>query len=185
MLCYKEAGKQHRCTECDFESSLTTKMMSHKKREHGIPYDFVCESCGMDFLEKGRLLQHQKVHTNTRAKDHKCGICEYCSDRRSEVRRHTKKVHNVINIEMRCQHCEFEAGELSKLETHLQKSHRDEAQTMSCDKCKFSAYHGPTMEFHVNSMHNAKCELCSFRVGSSIGLKAHISKKHLKRKTNM
>ena len=95
------------------------------------------------------------------------------------------KVHNVINIEMRCQHCEFEAGELSKLETHLQKSHRDEAQTMSCDKCKFSAYHGPTMEFHVNSMHNAKCELCSFRVGSSIGLKAHISKKHLKRKTNM
>ena len=127
-------------------------MKKHKKREHGIPYD------------------------------HKCGICEYQSDRPSEVKRHKKSVHNTLNIEMKCQHCDFEAEELAELETHLQGSHGDAVQLKSCDKCKFSAYHGPTLEFHTNSMHNAKCELCSFVGASSSRLKLHISQKHLKPK---
>ena len=175
------------CNECDFQSSISRKMRSHKKKMHGIPFEYVCESCGQDFLNEGHLKRHQLTHESddsgsrqVQKKDHHCDICEYKSDRPSEVKRHSNKVHSTIDIEMKCQECNFEARQLHELESHLQESHCDKVQLKSCDKCKFSAYHDPTMKFHVGSMHDVKCELCSYITPSPSLLKRHISTKHLK-----
>ena len=170
------------CKHCDFQSTSCKKLTEHEKKIHGVPYKFVCESCGHDFKANYDLIRHKKVHDKTRQKKRRCGFCTYETDDLRSARRHQNQIHGKIKFEMKCLLCKFETDKLEILETHLQESHKDDVTSVSCEKCQFSAFHRPTMAVHMNTMHDVKCELCSYVGATMTRLKAHISLAHIKKK---
>ena len=166
-----------KCSQCDHITTSVWMTSKHEKVAHGIPYEFICDSCGVDFQTHGKLKRHQISHSD---KKNKCGLCTFQAARKESVKRHLKYVHGADKIDMTCKSCDFEADEHEKLEAHIKDTHADTAELSTCGKCKFSSYHDPSFKAHVKSMHNTKCELCSHEAASSKRLQMHILSWHMR-----
>ena len=43
------------CNQCDFESASKVDVAKHKKECHGVPYEYVCEFCGKEYIKAASL----------------------------------------------------------------------------------------------------------------------------------
>ena len=96
----RTTGSKTTCTQCDFETFSTLQMRSHEKKAHGVPCDFICDTCGKDFLSKSRLKRHKLTHERARDKsavqapDLKCQLCSYEGATTAKaLRRHIEEAH--------------------------------------------------------------------------------------------
>ena len=167
------------CTQCDFHTSSNSLMRSHQKNSHGVPYDFVCETCGRDFKSGSHLKRHQMSHSAKETKS--CGLCS--NKTLKHVANHWKSNHKNVTLDLKCQNCDFEAIKLAQIETHMRDSHGDGAKEISCGKCDFSAFHAPTVASHIKSVHDLdlKCQLCSYEGSTTKGLRCHIEVAHIRK----
>ena len=188
---YQQPTQQ--CSLCDFSSTLVSLLSKHAKDTHGTPYDYVCDSCGKDYLNESKLDNHMKRHSGI--KDVKCNLCTFETSQIFYIKRHWEYVHKGVNVETKCQYCDFEVPkllnlktkfkhaqvQLATLETHLKVEHNDVAIIGSCAKCKFTAYNKTTMSVHIKSMHDLQCELCSYEGKSPKHLRVHINNAHIRK----
>ena len=171
---------QIKCSQCDQSAANKKEMARHGKLMHGIAYEFVCDSCGLDFPTNFKLKDHKVRHHDK--KSMKCGLCNFETANKASRKRHLKNVHEGVDVDIKCTECIFEAKEHEELENHLLDTHYDitNISLSTCSECGFSTYHEPTFKAHVKSMHGTKCELCTFSATSRKRLQMHIESWHMR-----
>ena len=140
-------------------------------------YDFVCPTCSRDFANRASLVTHKKRHKfNT--KFYNCSFCNYKTESKQVLGRHSKAEHKEENVDKICKLCNFEAKDVEAIEKHLIVGHKEETNKRTCEQCQFTAFHEPTMSEHMTIHEGNNCKLCAFRGNSKMNLRKHLHQMH-------
>ncbi|KAK0040390.1 zinc finger protein 91 [Biomphalaria pfeifferi] len=160
------------CKRCDFSAVLPSDMRSHLK----IHFDdrFVCEVCGVSFLEKAKLKRHKMVHTGEQP--FSCEVCGKCFADKSHLTVHLRIHSGEKPFKCHFEGCTSAFVESSKLKNHMRR-HTGEKPYI-CEVCGLSFGVLYSLKSHMRR-HTGdkpyKCTFCSYASSQSSNLKAHMT----------
>ena len=173
------------CNQCDFKSVSKADVIKHKKMAHGVPYEYVCELCGKDFLNLRNLLYYHKPKcfggekTKWTPEPIPCDLCEFVSKKGKQGLSQHWKQHGDVDISLACHKCEFKTETIKSIEEHV-RNHGE--PPIACRLCTFSAHHRPILLAHFDTVHETvhetKCKFCSYETTSIMGLNLHMRRMH-------
>ena len=84
-------GKQFTCVQCN--ASYVTKggLKRHINTFHKKLYRYLCETCGIGYMDRSRYYDHVSAHTGV--KRHTCSICEMKFMNNASLRKHVLRFH--------------------------------------------------------------------------------------------
>ena len=137
--------------KCDHCEKILKKsyMKLHIKEVHEKQRNYVCDTCGIAFTQKGSLITHSAVHTGLRA--YKCDACVKTYKTSSSLNTHKKIIHEGRREHV-CNYCAKAFGAAEDLKLH-------------------------TTVIHLG-IKKWKCDLCPIKYGQSHQLKKHYLKNH-------
>uniref|UniRef100_A0A2C9KBY5 C2H2-type domain-containing protein n=1 Tax=Biomphalaria glabrata TaxID=6526 RepID=A0A2C9KBY5_BIOGL len=160
------------CKRCDFSAVLPSDMRSHLKIHS--EDRFVCEVCGVSFLEKAKLKRHEMVHTGEQP--FSCEVCGKCFADKSHLTVHLRIHSGEKPFKCHYEGCTSAFVESSKLKNHLRR-HTGEKPYI-CEVCGLSFGVLYSLKSHMRR-HTGdkpyKCTFCSYASSQSSNLKAHMT----------
>ncbi|XP_049883426.1 zinc finger protein 26-like [Pectinophora gossypiella] len=162
------------CCLCDAQYDNITCMVTHMYKEH-ITHRFICQICGLSFIDKVRLQRHiTKSHIG-----HKCSLCQKVFDAFHKLEKHKQRIHGQIKTH-ECTLCtaSFENG--YQVKVHMGKVHNVEKYRIKCELCPKVTTTKGAMLLHVQSIHSDvryECDLCDYKCGIKWMIKLH-KRKH-------
>ena len=125
-------------------------------------------------------------------KIHKCELCEYGSNRTTDLKRHKMGNHGVKKIkidikkqhleEVKCMQCFAKFKAKAHLNRHIKSIHTD--IIVKCEQCNFTSNRKDNVRRHFNRKHGNtsenkfKCEHCSITTSRKHDMKRHFKRKH-------
>ena len=150
------------------------KWETHMKRHRKGPRDHVCEICGKNFISKGSLTNHLRLHTE---KKFKCPM-EGC--RQAYVHRHALIMHMRVHTEERpylCDECGY-AGKSKNQLTRHKRTHTGEKK-YSCEYCPYRSVNSSQLRRHMRIHIGTKpyqCPYCDYSCNTMENIRKHITK---------
>lgn len=173
-----ENYRPYQCSICNMSFALKSWLESHIKTHEGKYY--ICNTCGLHFLEERYLILHEEDHCEF--------ICNYCKVV-------YKLKFNIIN-HLRgssgdgfvCQRCNLDCNCRTVYDNHI-KMHEDKGEnTTSCQFCGIEMKNNEYLKRHMTITHpkeyakvnkNSKiCKYCHHICSSRHHLLKHIRIKH-------
>jgi KRAB domain-containing zinc finger protein len=181
-----EESAVSKCEQCGHIARNKLRLRVHIKFVHGAKTS-VCSHCTFSTVTITQLKRHiNSVHT--RAKVHKCHLCQYKATRPDVLKAHVKAKHNLlgqllpkandylktnaskeINCEQRNLLGQVESGNVKR--------------SLKCKQCDYVALARHRLRNHIKKVHGIKtnvCPHCSFATAVQYHLKRHIDSKHRK-----
>ena len=125
----------------------------HKKEAHGVPYEFMCEFCGREFIMIKSLRNHKaKCTSNPDAEEleeHAKNVTLLqVSWYQTNLNSFHTQYHYIVSLQ--CDLCEYvcKSGP-SKLKKHYSNVHEDVEVSLKCQLCDFEARDIRAIERHV------------------------------------
>ena len=153
---------------------------NHMKR-HNKQYDFKCEDCGRQFIQKQHFLRHMlKAHSKDRP--YKCENCLKTFKSELDLTLHKLTDHGEDGI-YPCPKCTKVFQRPKNLRNHVIYTHLSgEDLLLPCSFCG-KLFSGRSLQSHVTLMHTLKkdfkCDKCSSAFKKATLLRAHM-KRHTK-----
>ncbi len=86
--------KPHQCQQCNFSTADARRLKKHVSVVHENVRPHICDVCGKAFPDVHRLAFHKRgVHMGV--KDYTCKLCGHQLTKKSYMRSHYAKVHNL------------------------------------------------------------------------------------------
>jgi KRAB domain-containing zinc finger protein len=133
-------------------------------------------------FEETGFFNKVKMADKPSAKNFKCEICDYSTQKQADLKRHTNLVHlNMKNF--KCTQCSSKFGTNSSLKRHINSTHKKlnavhlEKKEFKCDICDKAFSQKGSLDRHVNSVHKNltrySCDLCDYSSYQRANLEAH------------
>lgn len=147
------------CDHCSYSSfkrfDMTSHVLKHRKQPNK---EFMCDTCGTEFIRKTSLRQHWKdFHSNLDP-----FVCSFCSQQfktQTLMKKHIKWRHEGDN-KTKCPDCEKEIA-ISCLEKHIMTDPETFGQQFVCMECGKEFKNKRCLTFHRQT-HNKKVFICEF-----------------------
>ncbi|XP_044764556.1 zinc finger protein 711-like [Coccinella septempunctata] len=190
----------HKCLLCKFRSNRKYGLKKHLETVHSYYYE---ELVG-DEMENIELYDPNhprecKLETTTLPDDpqglskcYRCHLCDYSSNRESNVERHIFFVHlnmrkkkKPIQRVHECRFCDFNTNDRASLRKHIIGVHLN-LRNHKCHLCEYTSNHRSTLKTHINTVHlnlrRHKCSVCEYSSNHKKVLRAHFKSKHYVKK---
>lgn len=121
IVCFKFDSEVMRCLECLVEFN-SFKLLSEHMNQHYT--NFVCDECGVGFINRRQLLLHSDKH---KVGAHKCGSCDKVFQSLKRMKTHERITH-VYNSGLgthgyRCNHCSEKFKNKKAKMDHMAQTH--------------------------------------------------------------
>ena len=172
------------CIECDFKSTKSQDVTRHRKKVHGVPYEFICDIYGHDCIVSSHLVQHKKIHYNmymqeriALRKKYQCSDCDFVAREERGLKKHVSHMHK--NLPHKYEKCPFSSKYLKGINHHMSFHERVEKNKdiqFSCNHCPKSFKSEVGLNMHNINFHKLervttkpdtteyKCPDCDFFV---------------------
>lgn len=146
--------KFHQCTKCKYESHKKSNVLTHIQTHiNKKPFKCSYSHCKFSTNQKGNLKIHKMTHTGE--KPFKCSLCNYSSNRKDSVLRHTSIKHSstqrLDDTPYLCKYCPFNARRPYHLKLHIKKYHSK--IKFMCSQCNYPAKNKALLEKHLYHYH--------------------------------
>ena len=186
---HKDFKGDFRCEECERSFIGERDLARHNSRVHGIeiPDEVECKDCQRKFTRLWTLQRHRET-VHLRPKKHKCGLCEFGSNKKVTMALHVRSVHKKRKKEKEakchwCDDCGKRFYKEKNLQEHVATAHAGKGKCHWCDVCDQRFYKEKTLKEHIKRGHDSKkkghwCNVCNQRFYKESTLKAHVEKSH-------
>ena len=165
------------CNSCLYKSCTTFGLTMHKKEVHGqqkvvtnkVKKHLQCKSCDYRTNERGHLEKHSTVKTEPVH----CNSCLFKSCTPFGLIIHKKKVHGQLRNKLQCKSCDYKTYNRSNLEIHSKLK----TKPVHCNFCLYKSCSSFGLAIHekVHGKQVLKCKNCDYKTG-----KKHLFEKHCK-----
>ncbi|CAK1554426.1 unnamed protein product [Leptosia nina] len=135
----------------------------------------VCETCGLGFMSKQRLLNHMIVHQTGAFK---CRVCDEVFPTKLKLRYHANRKHDFSEKRikrLKCPHCLERFSEHYRKMTHLKEVHSI-VFAFDCQICEARLPTRKALTQHTTKLHtlSIQCKICNKCFGNNSVLKLHM-----------
>ena len=161
------------CKECGRRFTVHCNLKQHIQSMHIKDKPYKCIHCGLGFIRKDKLREHQRIHTGE--KPYQCTHCKQKFARKQSLNKHIK-----MHIGWKCRFCSKIFESESQLKSHKTLMHKGvDAETgtkwfeFGCNLCQKRFYTQDLLRKHVK-LHNAfPCDKCLYIFEEEEALKQH------------
>lgn len=163
---------EYKCVFCD-KCYVRFKMLVQHMNVH-YP-NFICDTCGMSFINTKQLRLHNEVHNNGRFP---CDKCDKVFSKKKLIKAHEKFTHNGVKLRVPCPNCDKLFTGYYMRNKHMVEVHGDNRAEYNCNLCngKFFAKHRLTE--HINRVHldirKEHCTECNMSFRQPRHLRLHM-----------
>lgn len=173
-----EADKTYGCSYCVKKFASNNLRNKHEKSAHVLPYP--CQDCGKRFAAKTALTVHMRVHTGERP--FVCEVCGVGFIQKDNLKQHTELRHSSGEPvkKHKCENCGKLFRLRSNLKRH-RLTHVAGKQFV-CEECGKGYKERATLNQHMetHSGNRVSCETCGLTFSSRLYLRRHRNRKHPK-----
>ncbi|XP_022082405.1 zinc finger protein ZFAT-like [Acanthaster planci] len=187
-------GTRLKCPMCNFETTSSTYLLMHRKKQHLDLAMFKCSQCDMTTASEREMKDHiaarhpelpqselerimgKHIHIRSRLGTVASHACKHCGEvfrRVCDLRRHLW-LHEGTNP-YKCRLCRFQARTLQNLQSHMLR-HSD-SRTHLCHHCGKMFKMKSALKAHCTSQHPVErllnCTDCNFTTGAEADLEHH------------
>ncbi|XP_038068484.1 zinc finger protein ZFAT-like isoform X2 [Patiria miniata] len=188
-------GTRLKCPTCDFETTSSTYLLAHRKKQHMDSEVFQCTQCDMSTASEREMKDHiaahhaelpkselekimgKHIHIRSRSgsvASHRCRLCGEVFRRVCDLRRHLW-FHSGTNP-YKCRLCRFVARTAQNLQIHMLK--HSNARMHLCHHCGKMFKMKSALKAHCMSQHPAdklvSCPHCQFTTNNESLLQRHM-----------
>ncbi|XP_078688867.1 zinc finger protein ZFAT-like isoform X2 [Branchiostoma floridae x Branchiostoma belcheri] len=142
--------------------------------------DMECRYCGRFFYYDKTLAQHERIHTGERP--FACNECPYASATKEGLKRHIQGSHSKVL--MKCEHCEFSTNNKYTLWRHTKKEHvpvENLRDSYTCPACTETFTKERAIKVHIKKHHpSMTLEEISLVLGKRAQLKSAMGQRAFK-----
>ncbi|CAH1270600.1 ZFAT [Branchiostoma lanceolatum] len=142
--------------------------------------DMECRYCGRFFYYDKTLAQHERIHTGERP--FTCNECPYASATKEGLKRHIQGSHSKVLI--KCEHCEFSTNNKYTLWRHTKKEHvpvENLRESYTCPACSEIFSKERAIKVHIKKHHpSMTLEEISLVLGKRAQLKSAMGQRAFK-----
>ena len=172
---FENPKKIYSCDTCDMDFCNKGSLKNHKDTYHQARQIFACEICDRNFGEKSALKEHTRnEHEDKTEKAESCNTCDMKFDDKESLNIHKENVHTK-NLIFSCDNCDYKTKSKDDFHEH------GFIHTLQCPKCSYKAIHWNDMRRHKTSMHAIQplpCSHCSYTAIHSKDLRRHQATMH-------
>ncbi|GBP10174.1 Gastrula zinc finger protein XlCGF26.1 [Eumeta japonica] len=171
ILPFRLTKDQLTCTMCD-----KTFMFFHALNQHMNEHfnNFVCETCGLGFLDQSRLSMHIIKHED---KNFPCEVCGKIFKTEAYKDLHVDRVHNKIG-RIYCPKCDVRLMTYPQKLKHLVEVHGEQPLCFPCTSCERVFDSRRTLTIHLRRDHlkdyRYECQYCGQRFFTRFSLRNHM-----------
>ncbi|XP_033629664.1 ikaros family zinc finger protein-like [Asterias rubens] len=174
------SGKALKCNYCTFACRRTCGRMIKHLQIHGIRSRNQCKSCGLGFLNKSQLEEHQKMCSQASLAP-QCIICGKTFSFRSLLRQHMNT--HINRKPHKCKHCPLTFNSTTAARIHSQKHHCSPKQNViyQCSLCsqRFSTNEALESHFRIHLIEKSfKCNMCGLNFCDASARYNHMRRVH-------
>ena len=186
--CYSHGNspKPHLCSYCSYTSITRANVRKHEIAVHEDPdrRDFVCATCDKKFKTSSNLMEHAKIHLDSKKK------CEHCRKEFKSQVGYNQHLRIHSGSLFACEVCGEKLQSKHSVTRHQRDIHGifsggDGKRIFRCQKkqCSAEFYQEEEFRLHVRTAHQDKasvfiCHLCRKFCSSKVTLKQHFKKMH-------
>nr|XP_040566933.1 gastrula zinc finger protein XlCGF26.1-like isoform X2 [Lepeophtheirus salmonis] len=171
-------GKNFSCEKCGKQFGYKSSLMQHIKL-HGDSRVFKCQFCSKSFSRKGNLQEHLRIHTGE--KPFSCNYCVASFKTSSQHKLHEKR--HKGEKPWKCELCEKAFLHQSTWKYHMMRHKGD--KSFNCSNCKKSFTEPWALKKHMRTHNGEKpytCQICGKCFSDCSNLSKHSSKVHHQQK---
>ncbi|CAI4228918.1 unnamed protein product [Auanema sp. JU1783] len=116
MKFHRGASSGFKCHECNIKFLTPRKLRKHKKMAHVFVKTYPCHFCEEHFTSEVSVTTHERMHTGIIKFE--CKICDYKSNRYSEMEEHMKEEHGYL-----CSICQEKFADWADIKNHTLIQH--------------------------------------------------------------
>ncbi|XP_013134242.1 PREDICTED: zinc finger protein 25-like [Papilio polytes] len=171
VLPFRLSKDELKCAKCDMVFPYFHALNKHMNQHYN---NFVCETCGLGFVDKGRLGMHQLRHE---IGDFPCEICGkvFKSDQNKEI--HIDRVHRK-RARVFCPKCDVRLMTHQQKLKHLVEVHGEEPLSFPCNLCDKVFDARRTLTTHRRKEHlrdfRYECSYCGHKFFTKFALNNHL-----------
>jgi len=157
----------NKCTKCAYTCEQCGKicwksyrLKQHIETIHDKIKKYKCDTCGLLFVAKSRLIRHRDVHKA--APDLICNICQKAFRHRTTFYRH-RKIHSGVKP-YKCPVCNRDFQQKEAMKTH-QRIHNTGPKRFKCLLCEKDFNHKVSLKEHMQKHHNKDEQQAAVMIG--------------------
>nr|CAI5835594.1 unnamed protein product [Callosobruchus analis] len=193
------ARKIHKCTTCDFSTTIHTEFKRHQLKHTDT---YMCVGCDKTFIHKRALdehiiMNHPSYISSVTSKIHECTNCNFKTTKKSAIRghicqnamldehiikKHPSSIPSITRKIHKCTTCDFNTTILTEFKRH-QLKHTDRNSNI-CVHCNKSFLNKTLLDDHIVKKHPSfiysvtskirECTKCSYKTTIAGYLKRHM-----------
>lgn len=162
----------YNCVHCTSTFETFKMLLQHMNNHYR---NFICESCGMGFINMYKLKVHKTCHESGQFN---CQFCEKVFPTQTKKAYHEKFTHTRVRYNSTCPHCNESFTSYYKRNQHMVKVHNTSAASYKCNICDRSFLLKAQLTNHTKKVHlmerNHVCTECGQGFYQKQYLKEHM-----------
>lgn len=171
ILPYKLTKDVLNCVVCD-KSFMYFHALNQHINEHYS--NFVCETCGLGFVDQSRLLSHKSKH---QIGSFPCEVCGKTFKNELYKDLHVDRVHKKLG-KVYCPKCDVRLMSYHQKLKHLVEVHGESPLQLNCNYCEKVFESRRYLTLHLRKYHikdyRYECEYCGHKFFTRFSLKNHL-----------
>ncbi|XP_032526289.2 zinc finger protein OZF-like isoform X2 [Danaus plexippus] len=171
MLPFKLSKDEFKCALCDVIFPYFHALNKHMNEHFS---NYVCETCGLGFVDRGRFLMHQQRHEEG---DFPCEVCGKVFKAQYNKELHIDRVHKKKG-RVYCPKCDVRLMNYPQKLKHLVEVHGEEPLSFSCNMCDKVCETRRKLTIHRRKEHlkdyRYECQCCGQKFFTRFALTNHM-----------
>ncbi|XP_050676877.1 zinc finger protein 260-like isoform X1 [Leptidea sinapis] len=171
LLPFRLSKNEIKCALCDLQFPYFHALNKHMNEHYS---NFVCETCGLGFVDRARFLMHQQRHDQT---EYPCEICGKSFRAAYNKDLHIDRVHNRRG-RIYCPKCDVRLMTYPQKLKHLVEVHGEQPMSFTCNLCEKVFETRRTLTTHRRKIHlkdyRYECQICGQKFFTRFALTNHM-----------
>ncbi|CAG9574916.1 unnamed protein product [Danaus chrysippus] len=171
MLPFKLSKDEFKCAICDVIFPYFHALNKHMNEHFS---NYVCETCGLGFVDRGRFLMHQQRHEEG---DFPCEVCGKVFKAQYNKELHIDRVHKKKG-RVYCPKCDVRLMNYPQKLKHLVEVHGEEPLSFNCNMCDKVCETRRKLTIHRRKEHlkdyRYECQCCGQKFFTRFALTNHM-----------